>query len=240
VILAIEAATDVASVAIVDARGVRVEHVCDRRRDALRWLVIGIDSALRDAAIPAAQIDAVAVSAGPGSFTGLRVGIATAAGWARAGGASVRAVPTLEALAWRAPRVGITVPILDARRGEVAFAAFVWVDGAARRLIAETTCPPAEAADCLAEAVADGEEAMLLGDGLRAYRAVFDASLPRARILPDSMWTPRAAHVGRLGERLLRTEGPTPAPALLPGYGRVPRFRARANGEESAATPTKR
>ncbi|MBM3451446.1 MAG: tRNA (adenosine(37)-N6)-threonylcarbamoyltransferase complex dimerization subunit type 1 TsaB, partial [Armatimonadetes bacterium] len=95
VILAIEAATDVASVAIVDARGVRVEHVCDRRRDALRWLVIGIDSALRDAAIPAAQIDAVAVSAGPGSFTGLRVGIATAAGWARAGGASVRAVPTL-------------------------------------------------------------------------------------------------------------------------------------------------
>jgi tRNA threonylcarbamoyladenosine biosynthesis protein TsaB len=239
VILAIETATDVPSVAVLDERALRAQRMWDRPRDALRWLITGIDGALADAAIERDGIAAVAVSIGPGSFTGLRIGIAAAAGWSRAGAVPVYAVPTLEALAHRAPRRGLVAPILDAKRSEVAFAVFGWREGGLIRLVDETTCAPDEAAARIAAAVPAGADLSLLGDGVHTYPAAFRAALPGAVVLPRTVGTPRAEHVGAVARRAIAESRSVPLPELVPRYGRAPRLRS-AGGEETADAPANR
>ena len=94
-VLGIESATLYGSVAIVAEEGILVEITALVPMRHLEWLLPAIDQALRDAGISRSQVDGLAVSAGPGGFTGLRIGIATAATWARAMGIPLVGVSTL-------------------------------------------------------------------------------------------------------------------------------------------------
>jgi tRNA threonylcarbamoyladenosine biosynthesis protein TsaB len=178
-----------------------------------------VERVLADAGHQLDDVEAVAVSIGPGSFTGLRVGVAFAKGLAFAGGVPVVAVPTLEALARVADAtIGETVcAALDARKREV-YAAFFRVEAAGvRRLGPDRALAP----EALAERLDTG--CVLVGDAGEVYGKIL---APRAVVRPFATYHPRAGVVARLGwERLLAGEAARPGAGLgelEPVYVRPP------------------
>jgi tRNA threonylcarbamoyladenosine biosynthesis protein TsaB len=117
-VLGLDTATTTASIALLDDGRVIATATRNTHRRAADVL-IAVDEACRAAGIGPRELDAIAVGAGPGSFTGLRIGMATAKGIAFAAQRPVWAVSSLAALALAAPADGTVVAILDARKGEV-------------------------------------------------------------------------------------------------------------------------
>ncbi len=126
-LLAIETATDVCSVALFEGDVLLTEMSVAEPRSHAAQLVPLIQRALRDCAKSPVELDVVAVSAGPGSYTGLRIGASTAKGLAFAADAALVAVPSLEALACSATTEGgfPVLVVFPSRRGEVYAAAFL-------------------------------------------------------------------------------------------------------------------
>ena len=146
------------------------------------------------------DVEGLAVSIGPGSFTGLRVSLALAKGIAFAGGLPLASVSTLEALAWVADAgPGETIcAALDARKREVYAALFAADDRGPRRLTADVAQSP----EALAAGLPPG--CVLVGDASDAYG---DVLAPRATVRPFASHHPRGGVVARLGwERLARGE----------------------------------
>jgi tRNA threonylcarbamoyladenosine biosynthesis protein TsaB len=160
-------------------------------------------------------VDGIAVSIGPGSFTGLRIGLGWAKGVALAGRLPLVGVPTLEALAHVAdasPGEPVCAA-LDARKGEVYAALFTAVDGGVRRLTPDLALKP----DDLAARLAPG--CVLVGDAGEVYR---EALAPHAVVRPFATHHPRGAVVARLGfARLAAGEGRNSGD-LEPVYVRPP------------------
>jgi tRNA threonylcarbamoyladenosine biosynthesis protein TsaB len=164
------------------------------------------------------SIRRVYVSAGPGSFTGLRIGVTAARMIGFATGAGVVAVPTLEVIAQNAleidpppPRVAV---VLDAKRNRVYTAAFVHHDGAY-----VPTCGALEA-DPFAFLSAQPDDCAVLGEGVLYHRTAIEKS--SRPILPESLYRPRAETVYRLGfERAERGEF-SDRRNLVPTYIRPP------------------
>jgi tRNA threonylcarbamoyladenosine biosynthesis protein TsaB len=188
-ILAFDTATDVATSALVEDGEVLGERV-----SKASTLLEDVDALLRQASARTTDVGALAVGTGPGSFTGVRVGLATARGLALALGVPAAGVSTLDALAAGAPGA---VPVVDARRGEV----FV-LEGE----------PKVISPDEL-----EVEPGMVLvGSGAIRYRARFESA--GAEIPPDQdeRHLPRA----RFHAQLARGFGP--ADEIEPLYLRVP------------------
>ena len=176
-----------------------------------------VEAALAAAGTTLDRLDRIGVGVGPGSFTGLRIGIATARGLAHATGVPVVAVSTLGALAVAAGP-GRVLAVLDARRGE-AFAA-LWEDGAEvapARAVAPADLPAAAAGATLA-----------VGDGAIRFRAELE---PAGVLVPEDG---SALHrVGAPGLVRLAARGPVVArDALLPDYVRAPDARPRPQRPE--------
>jgi tRNA threonylcarbamoyladenosine biosynthesis protein TsaB len=188
-ILAFDTATDVATSALVEDAEVLGERV-----SRAVTLLEDVDALLRQAGAHTGDVEALAVGIGPGSFTGVRVGLATARGLALALDVPVAGVSTLEALAAGAPGA---VPVIDARRGEV----FVLRDE-------PSVLAPGELA------LASGM--VCVGSGAVRYRSVLEAA--GADIPPDEdeRHLPRA----RYHAQLARDFGP--AEAVEPLYLRIP------------------
>lgn len=134
-VLGIETATLVCGAAVaIDGRVAADAWVEERNVHAERLMAL-IDQVLRDAETGTGALDAIAVSEGPGSFTGLRVGVSVAKGLAHATGKLLAGVPTLTAIAERTVREHarsvpeLIVPLLDARRGEVYYQLFKCENG---------------------------------------------------------------------------------------------------------------
>lgn len=222
--LGIEAATALVGVALVDSTGLLAERAVHRPMEALEWLVPAIHGLLDDLGLGPEGVEGVAVSVGPGSFTGLRVGIATAVGWARARGLPACGVPTLEALAAAVEGEAVGV-VADAKRGEVAGALFRCREGQLVRVVEEMVAPPEEVATAFREAKELAGRCVLVGDGLRRWGEVIRASLPEARVAPEVLWAPRAALVAWLGRQRLVEGKAESLTAIRPRYGRTPAFR---------------
>lgn len=117
-ILALDTASPTVGVAVVDGARTLAEESTTQRRSS-RILLAMVDRALGRSGLRLAELGGVTALAGPGSFTGLRVGLATALGLHQATGLPATALPTLDALAAAAPPDGGTLlALLDARRGE--------------------------------------------------------------------------------------------------------------------------
>jgi tRNA threonylcarbamoyladenosine biosynthesis protein TsaB len=165
-------------------------------------------------------VEAFAVSIGPGSFTGLRIGLATLKGLAFGSSRRSVAVPTLEALAQPARGAGPVVALLDARRGELYAAGF---DGAAA--VPEGVYTPEALARLLPpRCTLVGEGAQLFGTALRALRG------PGVALAPGSLALPRARHVGALAARVLAAGGGGDAAELAPRYLRRAEAEVRRTG----------
>lgn len=193
-VLGIDSATPIASVAIVDSDTGRVlaaaqSDAAGHRAD----LLVTIDTACKAAQLAPTAIDAVAIGAGPGSFTGLRIGMATAKGIAFAAGRPLWAVSSLAALAQAQPdAAGLIVAVLDARRGEIYAGAYRRT-GATGATVApagdERVLAPAELAAFVAAQRAADEPITYVGD----------ADYPELADLPG-VWhvTPSGEAVARL------------------------------------------
>ena len=172
-----------------------------------------VDAALRDAKLELGDVDAVAVGAGPGSFTGLRIGMAMAKGLAFATGRPLYALSSLAAMAMechlehhRDDR--IIVPILDARRREVFIGAYRVRASRAEILAPESVMPPADTGTWVAALVrstghsVDDEPIVTIGSGFELYEDAVQASLaavsaPIARVAAGKQ-TPSARAVAVL------------------------------------------
>ncbi len=215
-ILAIETATVLGSVALLQDGDVvaQIGEFVPRRH--LEWLAPALQQLLARAAWTPPQVQAVAVSTGPGSFTSLRIGIATATMWAWAHGIPVAGVSTLAAVALGTQATGVICSILDVRRGEVAAALYAR-DGAVRQIMDDVVGP--------AEAVLKRFPAgpiTFSGDALARYAEVVTTTRPDAVLAPRAQWYPAAVSVGRLGwERLARGEH-NDVYRLWPTYVRAP------------------
>jgi tRNA threonylcarbamoyladenosine biosynthesis protein TsaB len=175
---------------------------------------VPIDRACREAGFAPRQLDAIAIGAGPGSFTGLRIGLSLAKGIAYAGSTPLVAVSTLEALAWAAePVLGERVwAVLDARMREVYAASFERTSvGLERRTPDEALAP-----DVLAGRLA--APALLIGDAGQVYPVLHVEGVRR---LSFDTHHPRGAVVARLGAAKLAAGERAEIGPLEPVYVRA-------------------
>lgn len=129
-LLAIETATGICSVALADDEGVRAELALNIGKVHAERLAVVADWLLKQVGWRTGDVDVVAVSSGPGSFTGLRIGLSFAKGFGLPGDCRLVLVPTLQGLAFRlGPSERPICPVLRARRGELYAAVYAWQDG---------------------------------------------------------------------------------------------------------------
>ena len=169
-ILGFDTATPSTAVALARADGWLMEErdevgAGERPRHTRRLLSLA-EAVLGAGGLDWPQVDQVAVGVGPGGYTGLRIGLATARGLVRACSADLVGVSTLRALAEPVDRAGVAA-VLDARRGE-AFVA-VYRDG--EELLAPCVCSPSQVA---ALALTGGPETLAVGDGAVRFRDLIE------------------------------------------------------------------
>ena len=174
-IFAADTSSQVASAAICDDDKLICEITLNNKLTHSQTLMPIIRDVFEKSELSPEDIDIFAVADGPGSFTGLRIGVTTVKGLAHAVGKPVVGVNTLEAMCYNLPFCPhIIVPVMDARRGEVYNGLFRFSGG-----ILEEICPPRAVAlsKCLDEIKAFGEKAVFLGDAVPVYREEIQKTL---------------------------------------------------------------
>lgn len=202
-ILAIDSATPVAGVALLNGEKLIKEEFSDYKKNHSETLMVMIDRVLKECECTVRQVDAFAVTIGPGSFTGLRIGLAAVKGLSMATGKPVTGVSTLDALAhnlWGSD--ALVCPLLDARKQEV-YCGFYDVTGVVPNALSGImACSPADFIAKVQEVAREKKKdrIILLGDGYYPYARFFQQELGnRLQIPPPHLMLPRAAALGSLG-----------------------------------------
>ncbi len=218
-LLALETATTTCGVAVHRDGTILAQTHLHRPRVHSERLTPLIEDAFRHADVESDTVDAVAVSMGPGSYTGLRIGVSTAKGWALSTDAALVGVPTLEAFAAQLGPVAapgdVVCPLLDARRDEVYAGAYrMTPDGL--EVHAPTKALPVEA---LPDWIGDiAARLWLVGDGAPKARESLAGVDASQVLVPSDPVSPSAAWVARRGRRRLATEGPDDVATFEPLY----------------------
>jgi tRNA threonylcarbamoyladenosine biosynthesis protein TsaB len=222
-VLGIETSTLQGGAALVDGEHVVCEHTLSVRVTHSERLLPAIDAVLRDAGVGLTDVGGLAISIGPGSFTGLRIGLSTVKGLAYATGLPVVGVPTLEAMAWLLPAARYPIcPVLDARKHEVYAALFRHAEAGLVRLWDDRALSPERVCDLV-----DGPT-LFIGDGVGAYADLWHARLGVRMIIPPVFArAARPAVIAALGhDRFMRGERDD-AGSLVPRYLRPSEAEAR-------------
>jgi tRNA threonylcarbamoyladenosine biosynthesis protein TsaB len=238
-LLAIDAALDDASAAVWEGDGEPVagsvsEAVCAERATASRELLPAIDRLLALRGWSISDLDGVVLTLGPGSFTGLRIGVSLVKGLMSACPVRVAAVGTLDAVAVASGRSGHVAAVLDARRGEVYARLFRCDNGGAEPLGDETLATPEAWA-----ALLPGDAALsFVGSGAVRHVDVWEAVFgSRVTVTQKPLMTVASAAL-HLGVRRLVSGQDTPVEQLLPRY--VRRSTAEANLERGVVGSRRR
>lgn len=197
-ILAIDSSGLVASVALVEKDRVLAEYTTNQKKTHSQTLLPMIDEIFKMTEVSQQEVEGIAVSAGPGSFTGLRIGSATAKGLAMAWEKPIIPVDTLAALAYNIQYTDALIcPIMDARRSQVYTGIYENRDGIQHIQMKQT----AMGVEALTEYLSDFDKSVIfLGDGVPVYRSMIDEKLSAPHYYaPPHMNRQRAAAVGVLG-----------------------------------------
>lgn len=231
-ILALDSSGLVASVAIVEEDQTLSEYTVNYKKTHSQTLLPMLDEVVRMLELDLGTIDAIAVSGGPGSFTGLRIGSATAKGLGLALGKPLIHVPTVDALAYNMyGSKGLICPIMDARRNQVYTGvyrfeeSFEVVDG-------QMAVDVQELIELLNK---KGERVIFSGDGVPVYKEQLTEGLKvPVSFAPAHMNRQRAASVGTLGMEYLKAGKMESAADHRPDYLRVSQAeRERAEREKT-------
>ncbi|MDD5902130.1 MAG: tRNA (adenosine(37)-N6)-threonylcarbamoyltransferase complex dimerization subunit type 1 TsaB [Oscillospiraceae bacterium] len=214
-ILALESSAKAASVALMQDAELLAQYSQCSGLTHSRTLLPMVEDMLKNTDKKLADVDFIAVAHGPGSFTGIRIGVSTVKGLAWASDKKCVGVSTLAAMAWHgAAAGGLVCSVMDARRSQVYNALFEIKDGAPERLCRDRAIALSELA---AELKGYDREVLLVGDGARLSFDYLTAEGISCRIAPQNLLYQSAWGVGM---EALRTE-PGTADDLLPVYLRL-------------------
>jgi tRNA threonylcarbamoyladenosine biosynthesis protein TsaB len=233
-LLAVETSTLTGAVAILDSGSVVAESRVSIAVTHGERLMAAIDGVIRAVRWELGDVEGFAVAQGPGSFTGLRIGLSTVKALAFATAKPVVGVPTLEALAWRLPYCAYPVcPILDAKKNEVYAGLYRTLDGQLEVLEAPRAVAPGTLAEDLRAAVTG--PVVFIGDAVAPFAPVLiDVLGARARLAPADLRLPSAVTVGELGGQVLRSGETTDPARLVPLYLRPSEAEIARDRRQSA------
>lgn len=200
-LLAIDTATLVSSVALAEPKKIVAELTINNKKTHSELLMPHIEQLLAMSQFDKTDITAIAVSIGPGSFTGLRIGLATAKALAYAWRIPLVGVPTLTAQAYSCPAPGVWLcPLLDAQKGNVYQALYRWESGQ----LQEVQSPQVtHHQDVIARLLQEKQPVLLLGEGALLFAQAIGEAGPPLYIAPPHVLISRAATVALLGQDML-------------------------------------
>ena len=202
-ILGIDTSTSCGSIGLIDDGSVISEYLLNTALTHSERLLRSIEYVLNQGGCSTEDLDGWALSIGPGSFTGLRIGVSTVKGLAFASHKPVAGVPTLDALAANiSPTPYLICPVLDARKGELYTSCYRYGRGdILKRLTAYEAIRPEDLAKRIEE------KTVFLGSGVKSYGDTLRKAIPTlATFVPDPFNQPRGSVVARLGLERLREE----------------------------------
>ena len=217
-LLAIETSSLVSSVALLHGQTLRAELTIQARLTHSEQLMPHIADMLEKASVAKQDIDGIAVSIGPGSFTGLRIGLATAKGLAFSWDVPIIGVETPVSLAWNfAGNQDLICPLIDAQKGNVYAAAYSW-QGWELRTEKDIEVLPL---DAVLEAAKDsGRSVLFCGDGALMAKDAIAAARGALRMAPPTMAIPRAGSLALAAQKRLDAGHVDDCLTLTPAYKR--------------------
>ena len=196
-IIGIESASQTASVAIWQDNIIKAEYTVNNTKTHSQTLLPMLDEIMKMSGTSLGDADAVAVSGGPGSFTGLRIGSAMAKGLGLAADIPLVHVPTLDAMAYQHTACAMLIcPMLDARRKNVFCG--IYENNEGFRVLMESSA--LAVTELIEKLNAMGRGVLLLGDGVSACKDILEETLRVPYIMADAVGNrPRAGAVASLG-----------------------------------------
>ncbi|MEA5112447.1 MAG: tRNA (adenosine(37)-N6)-threonylcarbamoyltransferase complex dimerization subunit type 1 TsaB [Geobacteraceae bacterium] len=227
-LLVIDTSTSANSIAVTENGRLLAELLVNPEATHSASLMSGLDIVLRSAGITAVGLDAIGVTRGPGSFTGLRVGIAAAKGLSLATGKPVVGFSSLAMLAMNLPHAHLPVcPMLDARKSEV-YGALYRCDALPTAIIEDSVAKPS----VLLEKIKG--DTLFVGSGALRYRdLIVEALGDRAHFAPSVIHQPRASAGALLAADLLERGEVIPASELIPVYLRLSEAELARKAQET-------
>jgi len=200
-VLGIDTSTSCGAVGLIDDEQVLSDTLLNIPVTHSERLLGAIEFSLREARCSIEDVEGWAISLGPGSFTGLRIGVSTVKGLAFATGKPVAGMGTLDVLASQvSPTPYLICPILDARKKEVYSAFYRYGEGGV--LLRQSEDQVLRPEDLVKRI---NGQTILIGDGVRTYRDLLLRSLPSLAILPAApLHIPHGSMVAKLGFQLLK------------------------------------
>lgn len=215
-VLGIETSTPAGSIALIDEEEIISEYTYQGKLEHSTWLIPAIDTVLKDAGLSVREIEGIAVSSGPGSFTGLRIGVSTAKGLAYGLNIPLVGISTLDSLALNLLYTEkIICPILDARKNEI-YTAF-YQGQPPQRLTDYLLISPQRLIEMISQPT------IFLGQGLKLYQEQLKEALKNREVYfaPLSLWLLRASNLAILGLKELKAGNQVDIYSFTPFYLRM-------------------
>ena len=232
-LLAIETSALVCSAAVMEDESLIGEFTIQQKKTHSQMLMPMVEALQEKLELDLKSLDAIAVAGGPGSFTGLRIGSATAKGLAAALNLPVVSVPTVDALAYRlCGNAGLVCPVMDARRDQTYTGIYAFHGNEMETILAQCAIALPELAEKLN---AKGAAVTFLGDGVPVFREKLDTLLTVPHTFaPAHLNRQSASSVAALGMQYLKEGRTESAAAHKPEYLRLSQAeRVRAEQEKN-------
>jgi tRNA threonylcarbamoyladenosine biosynthesis protein TsaB len=223
-ILAVDTSSRSCSVAVVENNNLLAEIIKEDGETHSRHLMDIIKKVLELSGLVPSDIDCFAVTNGPGSFTGLRIGISSVKGLAAATGKSLAGISTLDALAAQAlPTSYLVCSVIDARKGEVYSSRYRFIDGLIQKEMKEEVFLPDKAVDGIAE------PCLFIGDGASLYRNIIEKKLGNLSHFPPPFFNViRASTVAFMSLKKFENNDTVDAALFEPHYIRKSDVKLKA------------
>lgn len=231
-ILAIDSSGLVATVAVMDEEQTIAEYTVNYKKTHSQTLVPMLDELKKMLELDLSEINAIATAGGPGSFTGLRIGAATAKGLGLALNIPIVSVPTVDALSYNAYGYnGVVCPMMDARRDQVYTGVYEFIGGEHKAIVEQCAVPVVE----IVEKINDlGKNVIILGDGVPVYKEIISKNIKVPyEFAPAHMNRQRASALGALAYKYIAAGKVETAAEHKPDYIRLSQAE-REKAEENA------
>ena len=202
IVLSMDSSSLVTTVALLKDEHLLGEFTLNFKRENSVIIMEKIEMLLKDCNIDISEVDGFVVSKGPGSFTGLRIGMATVKGLSMGSNKPYLSISSLDALAYSLVNFdGIICPIMDALRDSVFTCMYKSSNGELSKIIDYSALSLDELVEVLQQ---KDEPVIFTGDGVYKYKEYLLEKLPNAKFAPNHLSVVRASALGELGMELLR------------------------------------